>query len=383
MHSSQELFRRPNRVQTRWSSFENPEATRGTGGQANKGAKGRPCQSLAAGETVTLLHVEGSGLINRIWLTIGDRRPEMLRAIRIDMYWDGASTPAVSAPLGDFFGVALGRRVAFESELFSDPEGRSFNCFIPMPFRTGARITITNESNDTLSHLFYDVNFLLEVEHTDDVLYFHAHWRRENPNELGQDYTILPFVQGSGRFLGTNIGVITDPIYGGSWWGEGEVKVWLDGDREFPTLCGTGTEDYIGSAWAQGVFTHRTQGCTIADAEKGLNAFYRYHTVDPIYFDRECRVTIQTIGGDAEAAVEKLRQAGAPLIPVSISVGGQMTPLLAGEPSIALGDTSRQAGFANFYRQDDWCSTAYFYLDRAENELPALSGVDERVRGIN
>jgi len=383
MHSTAELFRRPNRVQTRWASFENSGATRGTGGQANKGAKGRPSQSIAAGETVALLDVEGSGLIHRIWLTIGERSPEMLRSVRIDMYWDGAGTPAVSAPLGDFFGVAHGRRVAFESELFSDPEGRSFNSFIPMPFRTGARITVTNESNVALSHLFYDVNFSIEVEHCDDVLYFHAHWRRENPNELGRDYTILPSIQGSGRFLGSNIGVITAPIYGRSWWGEGEVKVWLDGDGEFPTLCGTGTEDYIGSAWAQGVFTHRTQGCTVADAEKGLNAFYRYHTVDPIYFSEECRVTIQTMGGDAESAVEKLQQAGAPLVAVSISVGGQLTPLLEGEPATTLGDTSREAGFANFYRQDDWCSTAYFYLDRAQNGLPPLASVAERVRGIH
>lgn len=383
MNSSREWFRRPSGVQTRWASFENPTAAKGNGGRTNRGAKGRPAQKLAAGEAVTLLDATGSGLINRIWMTINDRSPQMLRSLRLDMFWDDSETPAVSAPLGDFFGVALGRRVAFASELFSDPEGRSFNCFVPMPFRSSARITLTNESARDLSHLFYDVNFLLDVEHEPDVLYFHAHWRRENPNLLGQNYTILPKVQGSGRFLGSNLGVITAPIYGRSWWGEGEIKIWLDGDGEFPTLCGTGTEDYIGSAWAQDLFSHPTQGCTIVDAEKGHNAFYRYHTIDPIYFSHDCRVAIQTMGGDPEAAVAKLQQAGAPLELVSIHAADQFTPLLEGEPATFLGDSSREAGFANFYRQDDWCSTAYFYLNHAHNDLPELADVRERVLSLD
>ncbi|RYX86472.1 DUF2961 domain-containing protein [bacterium] len=383
MHSSHDLFRRPKRAQTHWASFENPSAAKGLAAQSNKGGKGSPNRNIRAGESVALLDVAGSGIINRIWLTIANRSPQMLRSVRIDIYWDGVTTPAVSAPLGDFFNIALGRRVPFESELFSDPEGRSFNCFIPMPFRDGARIVLTNESSDTLALLFYDVNVLLDVEHGDDILYFHAHWRRENPNQLGHDYTILPLVQGSGRFLGTNIGVITDPIYGGTWWGEGEVKIWLDGDGEFPTLCGTGTEDYIGSAWEQGVYSHRTQGCTIADKERGHYAFYRHHTVDPVYFYEDCRVVIQTIGSAIETSVQAVMKAGAPVILASITLSNEMVHLLTGEHSVTLGDTSREIGFLNFYRQDDWCSTAYFYLDRPENNLPALMGVEARVHGLN
>ena len=175
------LYEKPRGVKTRWFSFENTEAGRGRAGMENQGAKGHAFDDLAAGETRTLLNVGGSGTVCRIWLTVGDRGPEMLRSLRLDMFWDGADRPAVSAPLGDFFGVAHGRRTPFECALFSDPEGRSFNCFIPMPFRHGARITLTNELPRRLAHLFYDVDILLGEEHSTETLYFHAHWRRESP----------------------------------------------------------------------------------------------------------------------------------------------------------------------------------------------------------
>ena len=167
------------------------------------------------------------------------------------MNWDNATDPAVSSPLGDFFGVGLGRRTAFECALFSDPEGRSFNCFVPMPFRTAARMTLTNESDKDLVRLAYDVNLLIDVEHTPETLYFHSYWHREAPNALGRDFLILPRVAGSGRLIGCNLGVIENPVYHEAWWGEGEVKCWF-GDDEHPTLCGTGAEDYIGTGWARG-----------------------------------------------------------------------------------------------------------------------------------
>ena len=201
-----------------------------------------------------------------MWLTISERSPEMLRSLRIDMFWDGSRAPAVSCPLGDFFGSGLGRISAFECQLFSNPEAQSFNCFIPMPFRSSARITITNESGRKLAHLFYDINLLTDVEHDDSMLYFHAHWRRESPNALGHEYDILPKVKGQGRFLGSNIGVIRSPHYDATWWGEGEVKAWFGDDLQ-PTICGTGTEDYIGAAWGQGRFANRTQGCSIAGCQ--------------------------------------------------------------------------------------------------------------------
>jgi hypothetical protein len=372
-----ELYRKAEGVKTRWASFENPGAEKGRGGTANKGAKGMPSQSVAAGETKTLLDVKGSGLVTRIWITIDDRSPRMLRSLRIDMHWDGAEAPAVSAPLGDFFGCGLGRRTPFESALFSDPEGRSFNCFLPMPFRESARITITNEAAVGLGSLFYDVDLLMGTAHAADVLYFHAHWRRERPNALCEDFDILPRVSGAGRFLGSNIGVITDPAYEGSWWGEGEVKAWIDADGEFPTLCGTGTEDYIGTAWGQGAFAHRTQGCLIADGEHGNWAFYRYHVDDPIYFDTDCRVAIQTMGGCRRDKIIRLQQGDVPLWPVTAGI-----PLMDRPGPVNMSDQSIPGDWCNFYRQDDWSCAAYFYMDRPENGLPGLAPVAQRTVGL-
>jgi hypothetical protein len=270
-------------------------------------------------------------------------------------------------PLGDFFGIGLGRTVAFECALFSNPEGRSFNAFVPMPFRKSACVTITNTSEKRLSHLFYDIDLLLGITHTPEMRYFHAHFRRESPNALGENFTILPSIAGSGRFLGCNIGVIADPRYEDTWWGEGEVKVWL-GDDQYPTLCGTGTEDYIGTAWGQGAYAHRTQGCPIADSPNRQWVFYRYHLDDPVYFDNGCHVAIQTIGGASKAQVMALQQSGVPLVPVTIDAGehGFIKLLDMPEP---IDLQAQPDGWCNFFRQDDWSATAYFYLDTPEGQL--------------
>jgi len=377
------LFEKPRRVQTRWASFENLTAGKGAGGLENNGAKGHAFDHLAAGETKTLLDVTGSGLITRIWATINDRSPEMLRSLRVDMYWDNAAKPAVSCPWGDFFGVGLGRRTVFESVFFADPEGRSFICSIPMPFRKAARITITNESANNLSHLFYDVDFLLDVEHTPETLYFHAHWRRESPNELGKNFVILPHVRGNGRFLGCNLGLIANEAYDKIWWGEGEVKIWM-GDDEHPTLCGTGMEDYIGTGWGQGVYVQRAQGSLISDWEKRHWAFYRYHVDDPVFFDGGCKVAIQTLGGGPKKEILALQEKGIPLIPVTIDRGG-MEPMFGmadRKLPIDLKDPSIPEGWCNFWRQDDWSSTAYFYLDSPEGAFPPLMSASSRVEGL-
>jgi hypothetical protein len=292
------LFVIPDGVETRWASFENPTAARGRGGEANGGRKGAPCRGMKAGEQVVLAEAtRTTGTVRRIWATVNDRSPRMLRGLRLDCYWDGADRPAVSAPLGDFFGTGLGRLAPFQSALFTNPEGRSFNSFIPMQFRTGMRIVLTNESGRDLEALYYDVDYTLGDAHPPGTLYLHAHWRRENPTMLQRDYEILPTVRGRGRFVGSNVGVIANQsLYFKSWWGEGEVKVFLDGDRELATLCGTGTEDYIGTAWGQGRYDHLYQGCPIAEHEKMQYCFYRYHVPDPIYFRESVRVTIHQIG---------------------------------------------------------------------------------------
>ena len=379
-----ELYRKPDSAVSRWSTFENPNGVKGKGGMENRGAKGRAFVRLESGESRVLLDVEGSGVITRMWFTVNeDRSSEMLRALKLEFFWDGAKTPAVAAPFGDFFAAGLDKPIAFESALISNPEGRSFNSFIPMPFRKGAKIVITNESEERLRLIFYDVDFLLDVEHPDDMMYFHAHWRRENPTTLGEDFAILPRVSGSGRYLGTNISIITRPENVG-WWGEGEVKMYIDGDKDLPTIVGTGTEDYIGTAYGTGTYSNQYQGCLIADDAKGHYSFYRYHVPDPVYFDKDIRVTIQQMGGiDSKSAVINMLNAGVPIIPVSIGTHDQHINLfdLATPVDIATHDSPENA-WVNFYRRDDVSAVAYFYLDRPENGLPPLADVDERTRGM-
>lgn len=379
--NGQELYQMPVDQQTRWSSFENPTAGKGIGGSENKGAKGRPAEYVEPGQTKVLLDTKGAGIIQRIWLTINDRSPAMLRSIRLEMYWDNSSRPAVSVPLGDFFGIGLGRKVAFQNALFSDPEGRSFNCNIPMPFRTAARIVIINESDKSFL-LFYDVNFLQVKGHAADVLYFHASWRREIKTTLGKDFEILPKVKGKGRYLGMNMGIITDPVYQKSWWGEGEVKIYLDGDGNLPTLNGTGTEDYIGTGWGQGVFIHQYQGCLVADDSSRQWAFYRYHVPDPVFFQQECRVTIQIMGGDMINKVREYKKNGAALIPVTVSIDNGFLKLLEQNPVPDLMDTKLPEGWTNFYRSDDVSATVYFYLDKPVNELPAIVSGKDRAAAL-
>ncbi|MDX2150174.1 MAG: glycoside hydrolase family 172 protein [Bryobacteraceae bacterium] len=377
---SSDLARKRPGVSTRWATFENRKAGKGAGGAENKGAKGRPFEAIAPGETKTLLDIEGSGEIRRMWFTIQQRDPEMLRSLLLEMYWDGAKTPAVAVPVGDFFGAILGRAVRFENELFSNPEGRSFNLYIPMPFRRGARVTLRNESTRPLPYLFYDIDFLLTPEPDPDALYFHAIWRRSRWNKPGEDFEFLPKVSGAGRFLGAHFGVITHPDNTG-WWGEGEVKIWVDGDSGLPTIVGTGTEDYIGTGWGQGVYANRFQGCLVADEKAGQYTFYRYHVPDPVYFDKDLRATIQVMGGDRKDRVIAMLDKGVPVTPVTIDVGGKLVHLL--ESGVDLRQhQSPPESWVNVYRRDDWSAVALFYLDAPENGLPAVAPAAVRTEGL-
>jgi hypothetical protein len=381
MAFGQDWYKMPEGIDTRWASFENPQAGTGKGGSENKKAKGHPSEMFAPGETKTLLNATGTGVVQRMWITISDRTPQVLRAIKIEMFWDGSTTPAVSVPLGDFFGLALGRKVAFQNALFSDPEGRSFTSYIPMPFRKGARIVLVNEGSQTVN-LFYDVDFQQVKNHEANVLYFHAYWNRIEKTELAKDFEILPAVKGKGRYLGTNMGFITHPLYEKSWWGEGEVKIYLDDDVDLPTLNGTGTEDYIGTGWGQGVFNHQYQGCLVADEANRQWAFYRYHIPDPVYFNRACKVAIQIMGGDMTDKVRAYVKNGAPLIPVTVASEKGFFKLLDQNPVPQLSDSSFPQGWTNFYRSDDVSATAYFYLDSPVNGLSAIQPVTMRVKGL-
>lgn len=378
------LFRYRPAEQTHWASPENRSAGKGVGGRENKGAKGHAWDNIQPGATYVLADVEGAGTIDRIWFTIDDRSPETLRALRLDMYWDGAATPAVSVPVGDFFLHGAGEMVPMETALFASPEGRSFVSYVPMPFRRSAKIVIANEGAKRVN-IFYDVDYRSLPSQPADALYFHAWWHRERATALGQDFQILPRISGRGRFLGTSITVLTNPVYERSWWGEGEVKVRLDGDAEHASLVGTGTEDYIGTAWGQGAYVNRYQGSPVASWDGGGRwSFYRFHIPDPLWFHKQIQVSIATMGGAPRPDVLRLLKKGVGLIPVSVDTGDRAAsffPLLeTGKP---LSDPSLPAdAWTNFYRSDDVAAVAYFYLDKPERVLPAVQPVAERTAAL-
>lgn len=381
MPHAQEWYLMPINVKTGWISFENAQGARGQGGMENKGAKGHPSEMVQPGEQKVLLDTKGAGTIRRIWLTVSDRSPQMLRSLRLDMWWDGEKKAAVSVPLGDFFGIGLGRTTRFENVFFSNPEGRSFNSYVPMPYRKGARIVLTNES-DKAVNLFYDINILQVDKHPGYVMYLHAFWNRNTGTKLGEDFEILPAIKGKGRFLGCNLGIITDSVYANSWWGEGEVKMYLDGDAALPSLVGTGTEDYVGTGWGQGAYAQQYQGCPVADDKNRQWTFYRYHIPDPVYFYASVRVTIQQMGGDMSPAVKKIAAAGARLVPVTVATDQRYLKLLELNPTPKISDPDFPEGWTNFYRLDNYSATAYFYLDRPSNSLPALAPVQVRTEGL-
>ena len=303
---------------------ENPRGEKGGGGKAARnlgpGRKGSPCiQLLQPGETKTLAEIFGPGVIQHIWITVTDRTEKdyyVLRDLALRMYWEEEETPSVESPLGDFFCCGFARGCQVNSMPIAVNPTRGFNCYFPMPFRKKARITIENQHEAPISGFFYQVDYTLYDTLPEEISYFHAQWRRERLTQKRKDYTILDGVRGKGHYVGTYMALTTLERY---WWGEGEVKMYLDGDKDYPTICGTGTEDYFGGAWS---FAKPVNGVTVEQTystpflgypyfsreddtvynpyhlndkptERG---FYRWHILDPILFDEDIRVTIQQIG---------------------------------------------------------------------------------------
>jgi len=366
--SAQSLYTFPEGVETRWASPENPQGEKGRAAPTNGGRKGRPAIPVKAGEQVTLAEVRGSsGMVRRIWATINDRSPAMLRGLKLEMFWDGARKPAVSAPFGDFFGFGLGRMAVFQSALFASPEGKSFNCYIPMPFKTGMKIVLTNESGKDLQLLFYDVDYTLGDVHDSGTLYFHAHYQRQSPTKLQHDFEVLPKITGKGRYLGTVFGILANKdLYQDNWWGEGEVKAFIDGDTTSPTLSGTGTEDYVGTGWGLNQYANLYQGAPFADNAKMQFSFYRFHVPDPVYFKTDIRVTIQQIGYASESkTVNPLYTTGTPVY----------------EAGPGLKEKSR-GSTGLFERHDDWSSVAYFYLDKPDDNLLPIDSAELRMKDM-
>lgn len=379
--SSQELYKMRNNVKSRLISFENMTGATGNGGKENNGAKGHATETILPGATRKIVDYAGTGIVQRMWYTISERSPEVLRSIRLQIFWDDAVKPAVDVPFGDFFGIGLGQKRPFESVFFSDPEGKAFNCFIPMPFRKKVKILFINESKQNIN-LFYDVDILETPAHGDEVLYFHAYWNRKVTNELGEDFEILPAIKGKGRFLGTNVGVITDSLYQGTWWGEGEVKMFIDEDTKYPTINGTGTEDYVGAAWGLGTFNHQYQGCLVADNKAGYFAFYRYHVPDEIYFNNSLKVTIQEMGGSSLAQAQDLFKKGVKIKPVIANAKTGYLKLNAMNPAPLITDEQFSPGGVLFYRVDDYSATSYFYLNKPSNDLPSLQPIAVRIHNL-
>ena len=377
----------PENVHTRWASAENVQALKGKGGMSNKGAKGDAYTLIAPGERKVIFDQKGAGMITRIWS--GNsllHNVENRRMVILEMFWDEADRPAVSIPFTDFFGIGLGLMGSFECDLFASPEGRSHNCFIPMPYRTAARVEVVNELEEILM-FYYKIDFIQVPKHADDVMYFHAFWHRDIKTERGVDFEILPEVEGRGRYLGTNIGVIGNPVYMGTWFGEGEVKIYLDGDSRYPTLVGTGTEDYIGSGWGQGEFANQFQGSLVSDKTHDIYTFYRYHIVDPVYFHKDCRVTIQQIGNSQRKKLREMRADDAEFDVVWSYVArdgmdASKRYLVMESPPKLEDDDFPDGVSTNFYRRDDVSATAYFYLDKPVNKLPKIQPEEERTRDM-
>jgi Protein of unknown function (DUF2961) len=347
-------------LDSRAVTFENPTGDRGAGGTARDGRKGAPSRRVRPGERVVLADLEGPGVVRHIWMTFPPAPPEQMRAVWMEIFYDDGAAPSVSVPCLDFFGVPHGRPVAFASALTSMPEGRGLNAFFPMPFLGRIRIELTNGSSRPIQ-LYYQVDYTRQPALPAEVGFLHCSFRRENPTTMGRDFVIARVPEGPGRFLGCVVGVRV--LDDGSWYGEGEVKIYRDGDTDLPTICGTGLEDYVGSAWGMGAHhgpyagaplvverasEHRSGAAPLA-TPPAFVGFYRWHVVDPIVFTDELRVTIQQIGMHSFAAGETER-----FDAFSASHPAAGDGWVRGIPGVeALGLHERV---------DDYCATAFFYL---------------------
>ncbi len=342
-------------AKTRSISPENFTGEKGKGGMATleegsaeraardlgQGWKVNPYVRIPAGETFTLAEIEGPGAIQQIWMTPAGRwRYSILR-----FYWDDEEKPSVEVPVGDFFAAAEVYHQISSLPVCVNP-GSAFNCYWVMPFRKKCRINMENLDDETMT-LYYQVNYTL-TEVPEDAAFFHAQFRRTNPVPYKEVYTIVDGIRGKGHFVGTYMYWQTN---NNGWWGEGEIKFFMDGDRDFPTICGTGTEDYFcGSYGFAGIKPDGTRGyvdyttpyagfSVVRPADNLLNRsqtrfnLYRWHIADPVRFEKDLGVTMQALGWRS---------------------GGRYLPLM-----------------------DDISSVAYWYQAEPHNPFPALPSRDE------
>ena len=335
-------------AKTRSLSPENFTGEKGKGGMSTEGLAAKAARDLGqgwkvspyihieSGKTSTLAEIAGPGAIQQIWMTpAGNWRFSILR-----FYWDGETEPSVEVPVGDFFACGWGKYAQVSSLPVAVNPGSAFNSFWVMPFRKSCKITMENLDEKQMT-LYYQINYMLN-KIPEDAAYFHAQFRRTNPVPYKEVYTILDGVKGWGQYVGTYI------CWGSNssgWWGEGEIKFYLDGDKDFPTICGTGTEDYfLGSYGFVADDKYREYTTPFAGMPQVLVpdglwesqqrfGLYRWHIMDPVRFEKDLRITIQALGWRA---------------------GGRYLPL-----------------------QDDISSVAFWYQREPHASFPKLPGKDE------
>ena len=337
---------------TRSVSAENPTGEKGKGARAvpkvgdpdlpfagaakdlGQGWKVRPFVKPKAGQTLMIMDVAGPGIIQHIWMATETNWAGNGRACVLRFYWDNEAFPSVEVPLTDFFAVGHDLFAPVRSLAVVVNPTSALNCYWPMPFRERAKITFTNESDQDLSLLAYQITYALAPV-PQRVGYFHAQWRRSVTQRNNPIHKILDSVEGEGRYVGT---FLAWTQFSEGWFGEGEIKFFIDGDRDFPTICGTGTEDYFGGSYEfPTVFTGPYSGSTLkTDGKSGPRkwSLYRWHIMDPICFRRDFRVSIQAIGSPS---------------------GGRYRPL-----------------------EDDVASLAYWYQQEPHAKFPQFPALDKR-----
>ncbi len=361
---------KPSNAKTRSISPENFTGAKGQGGMATleegsaakaarklgQGWKVNPYILIEPGETATLGEINEPGIITHMWMVpTGD-----YRLLILSIYWDDEKEPSVEVPLGDFFasGWGVDNEPLINSMAICVNPRNGFNSYWQMPFRKKCKITMENQ-DDAVATLYYQIDYSLEdVEQ--DALYFHAQFRRVNPLPFKEVYTIVDNIKGKGQYAGT---YVAHGANGYGWWGEGEIKFYMDGDKDFPTICGTGEEDYFcgsygyeehlsddGSQWIYTDFSSLYSGFHHIKYEGKQRRFgqYRWHITDPVRFEEDLKITIQALGWDKD---------------------GSYLPL-----------------------EDDLASVAYWYQEEPHNKFPTLpqpeklvinfdpplSGIDER-----